>query len=104
MCAAGPQQREPASFSTVPSPAGTRFGPIRRFAEIDSTNRYVLDEARAGAPEGMVAVGDYQSAGRGRLGRRWEAPSGSNLLMSVLLRPTVTVDELHLCTVAVALA
>jgi BirA family biotin operon repressor/biotin-[acetyl-CoA-carboxylase] ligase len=104
MCAAGPQQGEPASFSTVPSPAGTRFGPIRRFAEIDSTNRYVLDETRAGAPEGMVAVADYQRAGRGRLGRRWEAPSGSNLLVSVLLRPTVAVDELHLCTAAVALA
>ena len=83
---------------------GTRFGPVRRFAEIDSTNRYLLDEARAGAPEGAVAVADYQSAGRGRLGRRWEAPPGSNLLTSVLLRPALAVDELHLCTVAVALA
>jgi BirA family transcriptional regulator, biotin operon repressor / biotin---[acetyl-CoA-carboxylase] ligase len=91
-------------FTTVPAPPRTRFGPVRRFAEIDSTNRYLLDEARAGAPEGAVAVADYQSAGRGRLGRRWEAPPGSNLLMSVLLRPTLTVDELHLCTVAVALA
>jgi BirA family biotin operon repressor/biotin-[acetyl-CoA-carboxylase] ligase len=91
-------------FTTLPGPAGTRFGPIRRFAEIDSTNRYVVDEARAGAPEGLVAVADYQSAGRGRLGRRWEAPPGANLLVSVLLRPTLAVDELNLCTVAVALA
>jgi len=83
---------------------GTRFTAVRRFAEIDSTNRYLLDEARAGAPEGVVAVADYQHAGRGRLGRRWEAPVGSNLLMSVLLRPDVAVEELHLCTVAVALA
>ena len=94
----------PVPFTTVTAPARTRFGPVRRFAEIDSTNRYLLDEARAGAPEGAVAVADYQSAGRGRLGRRWEAPPGSNLLMSVLLRPTLTLDELHLCTVAVALA
>ena len=39
---------------------------IRRFASIDSTNRYLLDEARAGAPEGVVAVADHQDAGRGR--------------------------------------
>ncbi len=91
-------------FVEVAAPARTRFGPIRRFTEIDSTNRYLLDEARAGAPEGTVAVADYQSAGRGRLGRRWEAPPGSNLLVSVLLRPSLALDELHLCTVAVALA
>jgi BirA family biotin operon repressor/biotin-[acetyl-CoA-carboxylase] ligase len=91
-------------FVEVAAPARTRFGPIRRFTEIDSTNRYLLDEARAGAPEGTVAVADYQVAGRGRLGRRWEAPPGSNLLVSVLLRPSLAVDELHLCTVAVALA
>jgi len=85
-------------------PAGTRFTSVRRLAEIDSTNRYLLDEARAGAPEGVVVVADYQHAGRGRLGRRWEAPAGSNLLVSVLLRPALAVEELHLCTVAVALA
>jgi BirA family biotin operon repressor/biotin-[acetyl-CoA-carboxylase] ligase len=84
--------------------AGTRFLELRHFAEVDSTNRYLLDEARAGAPEGLVAVADHQTAGRGRLGRRWEAPRGSNLLASVLLRPALAVDELHLCTVVVALA
>ena len=122
MCAEGLRRAEPAlsaepvpsgvavpsgvdvPFTTVPAPDGTRFGPLRRFAQIDSTNRYLLDEARAGAPEGAVAVADYQSAGRGRLGRRWEAPPGSNLLVSVLLRPRLAVEELHLCTVAVALA
>ena len=50
------------------------FIDIRRFSELDSTNRYLLDEARAGAPAGLVAVADHQTAGRGRLGRRWEAP------------------------------
>ncbi|HLI72506.1 MAG TPA: biotin--[acetyl-CoA-carboxylase] ligase [Acidimicrobiales bacterium] len=77
---------------------------VRRFDEIDSTQRYVVDEARRGAPAGLVAVAGHQSAGRGRLGRRWEAPAGSNLLMSVLLRPALALGELHLCTVAVALA
>jgi len=77
---------------------------VRRFAEIDSTNRYLLDQARAGAPEGLVVVADHQTAGRGRLGRTWTAPAGSSLLMSVLLRPAIAPARLHLATAAVALA
>ena len=45
--------------------SGAGFDRIRRFDEIDSTNRYLLDEARAGAPEGLVAVADYQTGGPG---------------------------------------
>jgi len=82
----------------------TRFADVRRFESIDSTNRYLLDEARAGAPEGVVAVADHQTAGRGRLGRSWEAPSGANLLLSVLLRPAIGPGERHLTTTTVALA
>ena len=82
----------------------TRFVDVRRFESIDSTNRYLLEEARAGAPEGVVAVADHQTAGRGRLGRSWEAPAGANLLLSVLLRPTIDVSNRHLATTAVALA
>jgi len=82
----------------------TAFDDVRRFASIDSTNRYLLDEARAGAPEGVVAVADHQTAGRGRLGRSWEAPPGANLLVSVLLRPDLGPDDRHLATTAVALA
>ena len=81
-----------------------RFTDVRRFASIDSTNRYLLDEARAGAPEGVVAVADHQTAGRGRLGRTWEAPAGANLLLSVLLRPDLAPGQRHLATTAVALA
>src|SRR5215469_2657324 len=77
---------------------------IRRFAEIDSTNTYVLDQARQGAAEGLVAVAEHQTAGRGRLDRRWESPPGTNLLASVLLRPGCEADDVHLCTGVVALA
>ncbi len=83
---------------------GTRFTDIRHFDSVDSTNRYLLDEARSGAPEGVVAVAEHQSAGRGRLGRRWEAPAGANLLMSVLLRPVLPPDHRHLAAAVVALA
>jgi BirA family transcriptional regulator, biotin operon repressor / biotin---[acetyl-CoA-carboxylase] ligase len=83
---------------------GSRFTDIRRFDSVDSTNRYLLEEARSGAADGVVAVADHQSAGRGRLGRRWEAPAGSNLLMSVLLRPHLPADQRHLASAVVALA
>src|SRR6267378_4468920 len=90
------------------TPAGRahRFVDVRRFDSIDSTNRYLLDEARGGAPEGVVAVADRQAAGRGRLGRPWVAPPGSSLLVSVLLRPGPALPQSssHLLTVAVALA
>ena len=83
---------------------GTRFTDIRHFETIDSTNRYLLEEARSGAPDGVVAVAEFQSAGRGRLGRRWEAPAGANLLLSVLLRPDLPAAERHLASAVVALA
>ena len=74
---------------------------VRRFASIDSTNTWVLAQARSGAPEGLVAVADHQTAGRGRLGRVWEAPDGANLLATVLLRPAV-VSYRSLAVVALA--
>jgi BirA family biotin operon repressor/biotin-[acetyl-CoA-carboxylase] ligase len=39
--------------------------------------------------EGTVAIADFQTSGRGRLGRSWEAPPGEALLASVLLKPPV---------------
>lgn len=77
---------------------------VRRFASLPSTNDWLLERAREGAPAGMVALADYQSAGRGRRGRRWEAPPGSCLLVSVLLRPLAPVHMLFACTAALALA
>jgi len=38
-------------------------------------------------PEGALVVADHQTAGRGRLGRSWEAPPGTALLCSILLEP-----------------
>jgi BirA family biotin operon repressor/biotin-[acetyl-CoA-carboxylase] ligase len=72
--------------------------------EVGSTNTYVRDLARQGAPAGLVAVADHQTAGRGRLDRRWESPAGANLLASVLLRPACSGGDVHLSAGAVALA
>jgi BirA family biotin operon repressor/biotin-[acetyl-CoA-carboxylase] ligase len=80
------------------------LGPLEMVDEIDSTNAELLRRAAAGAPAGLVLVARHQTAGRGRRDRTWEAPPGSSLLVSVLLRPTLGVEELHLCTFAAGLA
>jgi BirA family biotin operon repressor/biotin-[acetyl-CoA-carboxylase] ligase len=54
--------------------------------EIDSTNRRARELAAAGAPHGTLVTAGAQTAGRGRQGRRWEAPAGSALLCSLVLR------------------
>ena len=61
--------------------------------ETDSTNIQARSLAEDGALEGTVIVADQQSAGRGRLGRRWESPSGVNLYCSILLRPRIPVQQ-----------
>ena len=51
-----------------------------------------------------MALADFQSAGRGRLDRSWQAPARSALLCSILLRPTLDADHLQLVIAAVALS
>jgi BirA family biotin operon repressor/biotin-[acetyl-CoA-carboxylase] ligase len=83
---------------------GTRFTRVLFFDSLDSTNRYARDEAERGAPDGLVVVADVQTAGRGRLGRTWEAPAGASLLVSVLLRPQLPLEFWPLLTPAAALS
>jgi BirA family transcriptional regulator, biotin operon repressor / biotin---[acetyl-CoA-carboxylase] ligase len=54
-----------------------------------STNTDLLAAAASGAPEGSVLVAESQTAGQGRLERRWVSPPRSGLTFSVLLRPHV---------------
>jgi len=61
-----------------------RFGRPYLYLERCETTQRMLDAAQ---PEGAVAVCEEQTAGRGRMGRLWEAPAGSSILVSVLLRP-----------------
>jgi len=80
--------------------ARTRFHDVRHFARVDSTNRYLLAEATR--PDGVVAVADEQTAGRGRHGRTWSAAPGAALLVSARLRPDLPPERLHLVTLAAA--
>ena len=54
---------------------------------VDSTQSTIFDLAAQGAPDRTVVVADYQAAGRGRRGRAWDAPAGTGLLASILVRP-----------------
>ncbi len=58
-----------------------------------STNALIADRARAGAAQGLVAVTDHQTAGRGRLDRVWETPARTSLTFSVLLRPEIDAQD-----------
>ena len=67
--------------------SGGLWREVRVLAQTDSTNAVVASAARAGAAEGLVVAAEWQSAGRGRLGRTWTAPPRAALTFSVLLRP-----------------
>lgn len=71
---------------------------IRHFRTLKSTNDTCLALAKAGAPEGMVIVADYQTRGRGRGEKKWVSPRGNNLLFTVLLRPKVKAHKAPLLT------
>ena len=66
---------------------GSFWRDLRVVTETGSTNTDLLAAARAGAPEGIVRAAEYQTAGRGRLERRWASPPRAALTFSVLLRP-----------------
>lgn len=66
------------------------------FSLIDSTNEEAKRRARAGAETGSVFAADYQSGGKGRLGRRWESAKGESLLFSLLLKKPLLPENLGL--------
>jgi BirA family biotin operon repressor/biotin-[acetyl-CoA-carboxylase] ligase len=59
---------------------------VSHVAVTGSTNADLLAAAADGEPDRSVVVADHQTAGRGRLDRRWDAPPGVNLLVSILFR------------------
>lgn len=54
-------------------------------AECDSTSTRLLERARAGDASPCLLVAEQQSAGRGRLGRRWRSALGDSLTFSLAL-------------------
>lgn len=68
--------------------------PVLRFQSVASTQDIVFRLAELGAAHGTTVRAEYQTAGRGRQGRRWDSPPSTSLMFSVLLRPTCGLHEL----------
>jgi BirA family biotin operon repressor/biotin-[acetyl-CoA-carboxylase] ligase len=77
--------------------------PLHHLVRAGSTNEWLKERARAGAPEWTAVVADEQTAGRGRHGRRWVMRPG-DLALSVLVRPAAAPDALLLLPLAAGVA
>lgn len=77
---------------------------LRCYDEVDSTNLEMIRLAKEGAPHGTLVVADSQSAGKGRLGRKWVSPKGTGIWMSILLRPDIAPQSASMLTLVAALA
>ncbi|MCY4404342.1 MAG: biotin--[acetyl-CoA-carboxylase] ligase [Candidatus Poribacteria bacterium] len=74
-------------------------------SEVTSTNDVAIDLTKnEEAEEGTLVITDYQSAGRGRYGRTWIAPSGKCILASVVFRHRLKQEQVHLPNLIGALA
>ena len=71
---------------------------------VDSTNTLLLERAAAGAPGGTVLAAEWQTGGRGRLGRAWHAGVGEALTFSLLWRTARSAGALSGLTLAVGVA
>jgi len=76
---------------------------LHHFAQLNSTNAFALDRAKAGASHGEVFLSDQQSQGRGRLDRTWYSPRGG-LYLSILLKPQCSPREIPRLTLVAGAA
>ena len=63
------------------------------YKRLSSTQDIAYKLALQGEGEGTVIISDYQTGGRGRLGRKWFAPPKKNLLCSFILRPNMPAEQ-----------
>jgi BirA family biotin operon repressor/biotin-[acetyl-CoA-carboxylase] ligase len=71
---------------------------------VDSTNTVLKNHAEDGAKEGNVIIAMKQTAGRGRLERKFYSPNNTGIYMSILFRPNLECEKATLFTTAAALA
>lgn len=65
------------------------------FSETDSTNDQAKKLAEEGAGQGLLVVSDSQTAGKGRRGRSWESRVGEGIFMTLLLKPVLHRQCVH---------
>ncbi|AIQ74552.1 MULTISPECIES: biotin--[acetyl-CoA-carboxylase] ligase [Paenibacillus] len=77
---------------------------VEVFKTISSTNEAVKNLASNGEAEGKVILSEEQTAGRGRMGRKFFSPPGTGIYMSILLRPKLSATDSALLTTCAAVA
>jgi BirA family biotin operon repressor/biotin-[acetyl-CoA-carboxylase] ligase len=77
---------------------------IHYFESIGSTQVQAGELAARGAAHGTVVIAEHQSAGRGRMNRRWHSPPGVNLYISIILRPQMVPEALPPLSLVAGLA
>ncbi len=77
---------------------------IEHYTQVPSTNDIAIARGKAGAPEGTIVIAEHQTVGRGRYGRKWEAPPGKCLLVSVILRHRLLRNQVALPNLVGAIA
>lgn len=77
---------------------------IAHLGEVDSTNNYAKKVALEGCEEGTIVTADYQTSGRGRLGRSWDSSGKKGVWMSLVLRPDIPFEEIQIITLAASVA
>ena len=83
--------------------ATLRLASFEAFAEIDSTNSYLMQLDAPAVGGFRVALTDNQTAGRGRHGRSWQSPAGSGLALSVAYTFREQPSNLAALTLAIGL-
>ncbi len=63
--------------------------PIIYIPEVTSTNDIAKDEIKKGAPSGTAILADYQTCGRGRMGNKWFASRGKDIILSIICRDVI---------------
>lgn len=71
---------------------------------VSSTNTIAKELAAQGAPEGTVIIAKEQTEGRGRMGRAFYSPPDSGIYFTIILRPTLNLEDSLLITTATAVA
>ena len=83
---------------------GEYDAPIYLYDKLESSNRTAKTLALEGTPHGTMVLTSQQTAGRGRLGRRFESPAGKGIYLSLVLRPGLPMTEAQAVTISAAVA
>lgn len=100
------QEEEVFGQHELESRMDTRWAghPVTYYEVLDSTNLRAKLDAEKGAPQGALVVADMQTAGRGRRGRSWSSPAGTNAYFTLILKPDFEPDKASMLTLVMAMA